>query len=80
MRYHLQRSAEVLDPETMQPVPHRASGDSTAALVGVVRDGGPVTVDAAVSNDLYYPDHFPAQLDLLVITAPDGSTVKRPSS
>jgi uncharacterized GH25 family protein len=35
-----------------------------------------VTVDAAVSNDLYYPDHFPAQLDQLVITAPDGSVVK----
>ena len=35
-----------------------------------------VTVDAAVSNDLYYPDHFPAQLDQLVITAPDGTTVK----
>lgn len=35
-----------------------------------------VTVDAAVSNDLYYPDHFPAQLDQLTITAPDGSTVK----
>ncbi|MDQ0011408.1 putative GH25 family protein [Luteibacter jiangsuensis] len=35
-----------------------------------------VTVDAAVSNDLYYPDHFPAQLDQLVVTAPDGSTVK----
>jgi len=35
-----------------------------------------VTVDAAISNDLYYPDHFPAQLDQLVITAPDGSTVK----
>lgn len=35
-----------------------------------------VTVDAAVSNDLYYPDHFPAPLDALVITAPDGSIVK----
>jgi uncharacterized GH25 family protein len=35
-----------------------------------------VTVDAAVSNDLYYPDHFPAKLDQLVITAPDGSTAK----
>ncbi|WP_426286990.1 DUF4198 domain-containing protein [Luteibacter sp. E-22] len=35
-----------------------------------------VTVDAAISNDLYYPDHFPAQLDQLVVTAPDGSTVK----
>jgi uncharacterized GH25 family protein len=35
-----------------------------------------VTVDAAISNDLYYPDHFPAQLDQLVVVAPDGSTVK----
>jgi uncharacterized GH25 family protein len=35
-----------------------------------------VTVDAAISNDLYYPDHFPAQLDQLVVTAPDGSMVK----
>jgi uncharacterized GH25 family protein len=32
-----------------------------------------ITVDAAISNDLYYPDHFPAQLETLVITAPDGS-------
>ncbi|WP_448096730.1 DUF4198 domain-containing protein [Luteibacter yeojuensis] len=35
-----------------------------------------VTVDAAISNDLYYPDHFPAQLDQLVVTAPDGAAVK----
>ena len=35
-----------------------------------------VTVDAAISNDLYYPDHFPASLDQLVITAPDGQTAK----
>jgi len=34
-----------------------------------------ITVDAAISNDLYFPDHFPAQLDALVITAPDGSRV-----
>jgi uncharacterized GH25 family protein len=42
----------------------------------VSSDDAWVTVDAAVSNDLYYPDHFPAQLDQLVITAPDGTTVK----
>lgn len=34
-----------------------------------------VTVDAAVSNDLFYFNHFPLRLDNLVITAPDGSTV-----
>lgn len=42
----------------------------------VSSDDAWVTVDAAISNDLYYPDHFPAQLDQLTITAPDGSTVK----
>lgn len=33
-----------------------------------------VTVDAAISNDLFHPDHHAASLDQLVITAPDGST------
>ncbi|RZZ86690.1 DUF4198 domain-containing protein [Pseudoxanthomonas winnipegensis] len=35
-----------------------------------------VSVDAAVSNDLFYFEHVPMRLDDLVITAPDGSTVK----
>lgn len=35
-----------------------------------------VTVDAAISNDLFYPDHHAASLDTLVITAPDGQTAK----
>lgn len=35
-----------------------------------------VTVDAAVSNDLFYFNHFPLRLDNLTITAPDGSTVE----
>jgi len=35
-----------------------------------------VTVDAAVSNQLYYPDHVPMRLDNVVVTAPDGSTLK----
>lgn len=32
-----------------------------------------VTVDAAVSNQLYYPDHVPMALTNIAITAPDGS-------
>lgn len=32
-----------------------------------------ITVDAAVSNDLFYFNHVPLRLDSLVITAPDGS-------
>jgi uncharacterized GH25 family protein len=35
-----------------------------------------ITVDAAVSNDLFYFNHVPVRLDGLVITAPDGSTVQ----
>ncbi|MET3931249.1 putative GH25 family protein [Lysobacter sp. OAE881] len=34
-----------------------------------------VTVDAAVSNDLFYFNHVPLKTDNLTITAPDGSTV-----
>ena len=33
-----------------------------------------VTVDAAVSNELFYFDHVPLRLGNLAITAPDGST------
>jgi hypothetical protein len=35
-----------------------------------------ITVDAAVSNDLFYFNHVPLRLDALVITAPDGSSVQ----
>lgn len=35
-----------------------------------------VTVDAAVSNDLFYFNHVPLRLNNLVITAPDGSQVE----
>lgn len=34
-----------------------------------------ITVDAAVSNDLFYFNHAPMRLDDLQITAPDGSSV-----
>lgn len=34
-----------------------------------------ITVDAAVSNDLFYFNHVPLRLDSLVIVAPDGSTL-----
>ena len=43
----------------------------------VSSDDAWVTVDAAVSNDLYYPDHFPAQLDQLVISAGSSPTPAR---
>lgn len=35
-----------------------------------------VTVDAAVSNDLFYFNHVPLRIDNLVITAPDGSALQ----
>jgi uncharacterized GH25 family protein len=43
----------------------------------VLSDGNDawITVDAAVSNDLFYFNHVPLALDNLAITAPDGSRV-----
>lgn len=35
-----------------------------------------ITVDGAVSNDLFYFNHVPLRLDNLAITAPDGSTLQ----
>jgi len=37
-------------------------------------DGAWVTVDAAISNELFYPDHRAMRVDGVVITTPDGST------
>lgn len=34
-----------------------------------------ITVDAAISNDLFYFEHHPLQLEGLVVTAPDGTQV-----
>ena len=39
-------------------------------------DGSWVTVDAAISNELFYPDHRAMRLDGVVVTAPDGSISK----
>lgn len=45
----------------------------------IAGDKPTITVDAAVSNDLFYFNHVPLRLDNLAITAPDGSTLT-PSS
>ncbi|RZJ03251.1 MAG: DUF4198 domain-containing protein, partial [Rubrivivax sp.] len=34
-----------------------------------------ITVDAAVSNDLFFFNHVPLRLDNLTVTAPDGSAL-----
>ena len=41
----------------------------------VLSKGEWITVDAAVSNDLFYFNHVPLALDNLVVTAPDGSAM-----
>lgn len=41
----------------------------------VLSQQGWITVDAAVSNDLFYFNHNPLRIDSLVVTAPDGSSV-----
>lgn len=42
----------------------------------VLSQKGFITVDAAVSNDLFYFNHNPLRIDDLTVTAPDGSKVK----
>jgi uncharacterized GH25 family protein len=42
----------------------------------VLSKGDWITVDAAVSNDLFFFNHNPLGLDNLVVTAPDGSAIK----
>ncbi len=39
-------------------------------------EGAYVTIDAAASNNLFFPDHRPMAVDQIVITAPDGKTTK----
>lgn len=42
----------------------------------VLSKGDWITVDAAVSNDLFFFNHNPLGLDNLLVTAPDGSAIK----
>src|SRR5262245_36895319 len=35
-----------------------------------------VTVDAAVSNELFYFDHVPMRTNALIVTGPDGSRLQ----
>ncbi|MBO9723110.1 MAG: DUF4198 domain-containing protein [Novosphingobium sp.] len=46
---------------------------STTTLAGT---GEFVTVDAAISNDLFYPDHFPMNPEQVTVWTPDGSVGK----
>jgi hypothetical protein len=46
---------------------------STTTLAGTSEF---VTVDAAISNDLFYPDHFPMNPEQVTVWTPDGSEGK----
>lgn len=46
---------------------------STTTLAGTSEF---VTVDAAISNDLFYPDHFPMNPEQVTVWTPDGSVGK----
>lgn len=60
-------------------LPIAASAHKTFLLPSttVLSDGDEswITVDAAVSNDLFYFNHHPLALDNLAVTAPDGASV-----
>ncbi len=54
----------------LQALPHKAFLLPSAT---VLVPGETITVDAAVSNDLFYFNHRPLGLEDLAVTAPDGS-------
>ncbi|MDG2529446.1 DUF4198 domain-containing protein [Caulobacter endophyticus] len=51
---------------------HRAWFVPSATILS--GEGSWVTVDAAISNELFYPDHRAMRVDGVVITTPDGTT------
>lgn len=53
---------------------HRAWILPSATVVS--GDNAWVTIDGAISNNLFFPDHRPMQIDAITITAPDGTSVK----
>jgi uncharacterized GH25 family protein len=53
---------------------HRAWILPSATVVS--GDNAWVTIDGAISNNLFFPDHRPMQIDAISITAPDGTSVK----
>jgi uncharacterized GH25 family protein len=57
---------------------HRAWFLPSATVVS--GDSPWVTIDGAVSNNLFFPDHRPMQIEAITITAPDGSAVKPENS
>ncbi len=57
------------------PLPASAHKMWIMPSASVLAPGQWVTVDAAVSNDIFHFNHVPLRLDNLVVTAPDGSAL-----
>lgn len=73
-RNHLFAATAALALMTSQAFAHRQWMLPSATVLSV-KDGW-VTIDAAVSNELFYFDHVPLRLTNLVITAPDLTKVQ----
>lgn len=75
----MQRSSKLLAFALAACLPLAAEAHRTWMLPSATVLSGEdpwVTVDAAVSNDLFYFEHFPMRLDGLKVIAPDGHNVK----
>lgn len=69
-------ASRLLAAAALLAVPATASAHRQWLLPSVTTVSGTdswVTVDAAVSNDLFDPDHFPMPTDGIKVTQPDGS-------
>ena len=70
------RTVALLAAALLAPVAAQAHKAWLLPSQTVMSQKGFITVDAAVSNDLFYFNHNPLRIDDLVVTAPDGSRVQ----
>lgn len=70
MKRHLLALATILSLLPLTSAAHKQWLVPSATVVA--GNDAWVTVDAAVSNQLYFPDHVPMRLDNVTIVAPDG--------
>lgn len=77
MRSHVTRAALGLAVAACLVLPAEAHRTWMLPSATVLSGGDQwVTVDAAVSNDLFYFEHMPLRLEGLSVTAPDGSSAR----
>lgn len=73
MNFRMHRLVLIAAAMAVLPLPALAHKAWLLPSATVLSEGQWITVDGAVSNDLFYFNHVPLRLESVVITRPDGS-------